>query len=91
MFYCFACSMGRLREMIFGTLFVLLAVDPVHKLLICMPRVLLTLIVLCKEWHGPDPSQAFKAMQFAGMWTRWTKMCMDVTTISFVMSCPRIL
>ena len=87
MFYCFACSKGRLREMIFGTLFVLLAVDPVHKLLICMPRVLLTLI---RECHGPDPSQAFKAMQFAGIWTRWTKMCMDVTTISFVMSCPQV-
>ncbi len=38
--------------MIFGTLFVLFAVDPVHKLLICMPRVLLILIVLCKEWHA---------------------------------------
>ena len=90
MFYCFACSKGRLREMIFGTLFVLLAVEPVHKLLICMPRVLLTLIVLCRECHGPDPSLAFKAMQFAGIWTRWTKMCMDVTTISFVVSCPQV-
>ncbi len=46
--------------MIFGTLFDLLAVDPVYKLLICMPRVLLTLIVLCRDCHGPDPSQTFK-------------------------------
>jgi len=98
MFPCRGCSSCSIVlhvaragcEMIFGTLFVLLVVDQVHKLLICMPRVLLTLIVLCRECHGPDPSQAFKAMQFAGIWTRWTKMCMDVTTISFVMSCPQV-